>query len=64
MNPALTIASSVNPVDLLSTLTPGELVAADRCYPKWATMCQLRPEEPVRAVAGGGGPAGPGAPPA
>jgi hypothetical protein len=42
MNPALTFASSVNPVALLSTLTPGELVAADRRYPKWVTMCQLR----------------------
>jgi hypothetical protein len=27
---------------LLSTLTPGELAAADPRYPKWATMCQLR----------------------
>jgi hypothetical protein len=27
---------------LLSTLTPGELGAADPRYPKWATMCQLR----------------------
>jgi hypothetical protein len=27
---------------LLSTLTLGELAAADPRYPKWATMCQLR----------------------
>jgi hypothetical protein len=27
---------------LLSTLTAAELAAADRRYPKWATMCQLR----------------------
>jgi hypothetical protein len=28
--------------DLLSALTPDALAAADRRYPKWATMCQLR----------------------
>jgi hypothetical protein len=27
---------------LLSTLTPDALAVADRRYPKWATMCQLR----------------------
>jgi hypothetical protein len=27
---------------LVSSLTDSELVAADRRYPKWATMCQLR----------------------
>ena len=42
MNPALTIASPAGPASLLSTLTEGELAAADRRYPKWATMCQLR----------------------
>lgn len=30
------------PAALLSTLTTAELAAADRRYPKWATMCQLR----------------------
>jgi hypothetical protein len=42
MTSALTIPSSVGPTALLSTLTEGELAAADRRYPKWATMCQLR----------------------
>ncbi len=30
------------PAALLSTLTTADLAAADRRYPKWATMCQLR----------------------
>jgi hypothetical protein len=30
------------PAALLSRLTAAELAAADRRYPKWATMCQLR----------------------
>jgi hypothetical protein len=29
-------------VALLSSLTPDELAAVERRYPKWATMCQLR----------------------
>lgn len=37
-----TIPSSAPSAALLSTLTGGELAAADRRYPKWATMCQLR----------------------
>jgi hypothetical protein len=35
-------ASSARPAAVLSTLTQAELTAADRRYPKWATMCQLR----------------------
>jgi hypothetical protein len=31
-----------NSVALLNTLTDSELTAANRRYPKWATMCQLR----------------------
>jgi hypothetical protein len=42
MTPATTIPGSVPSAALLSTLTEGELLAADRRYPKWATMCQLR----------------------
>jgi hypothetical protein len=33
---------TATPAALLSTLTAAELAAADRRYPKWATMCQLR----------------------
>jgi len=40
MTPA--IPSSASSAALLSTLTEDELAAADRRYPKWATMCQLR----------------------
>ena len=35
-------ARSAGATALLSTLTDAELAAADRRYPKWATMCQLR----------------------
>lgn len=42
MTDALTLSSSVGSAVLLSSLTDGELAAADRCYPKWATLCQLR----------------------
>jgi hypothetical protein len=42
----LTLARPVlacgTPAALLSTLTGAQLAAADRRYPKWATMCQLR----------------------
>lgn len=36
------VPSSDLPAAMLSTLTEDELNAADRRYPKWATMCQLR----------------------
>lgn len=36
------IPSSAPSATLLSALTEDELTAADRRYPKWATMCQLR----------------------
>lgn len=36
-----TVTATATP-GLLSTLTAAELAAADRRYPKWATMCQLR----------------------
>lgn len=36
------IPRSSCPTALLSALTDGELAAADRRYPKWATMCHLR----------------------
>jgi hypothetical protein len=39
---ALRVPRSTSPTALLSVLTDGELAAADRRYPKWATMCQLR----------------------
>jgi hypothetical protein len=42
MTPAKTFAGSAPSVALLSTLTEDELAGADRRYPKWATMCQLR----------------------
>jgi hypothetical protein len=42
MTPAAISPGSVPPTALLSTLTGDELVAVDRRYPKWATMCQLR----------------------
>jgi hypothetical protein len=42
MTPAKTIPSSAASAALLSSLTDDELLAADRRYPKWATMCQLR----------------------
>jgi hypothetical protein len=42
MTPATTSPCSAPSAVLLSTLTEGELLAADRRYPKWATMCQLR----------------------
>jgi hypothetical protein len=42
MNPAATITSSAVSPLLLSSLTEDELMGADRRYPKWATMCQLR----------------------
>lgn len=42
MTPATTIPSSAVSAVLLSALTEDELAAADRRYPKWATMCQLR----------------------
>jgi hypothetical protein len=38
----LRISRSTGPTALLSALTDGELAAADRRYPKWATMCHLR----------------------
>jgi hypothetical protein len=38
----LRIPTSTGPTALLSVLTDSELAAADRRYPKWATMCQLR----------------------
>jgi hypothetical protein len=42
MTPAATIRNSAVSAALLSTLTEDELAAADRRYPKWVTMCQLR----------------------
>ena len=42
MTPAATIPSSAVSAALLSSLTEDELMGADRRYPKWATMCQLR----------------------
>jgi len=42
MTSAPAIASVAGAAALLSTLTETGLAAADRCYPKWATMCQLR----------------------
>jgi hypothetical protein len=35
-------ASGTSPAALLSALSGERLLAADRRYPKWATMCQLR----------------------
>jgi hypothetical protein len=42
MTTATTTPSSAVSATLLSTLTEDELAAADRRYPKWVTMCQLR----------------------
>jgi hypothetical protein len=42
MTSAATIPSSAGSAPLLSSLTENELMGADRRYPKWATMCQLR----------------------
>jgi len=42
MTPATTIPSSAQSAALLSSLTEDQLAGADRRYPKWATMCQLR----------------------
>lgn len=42
MTPAIAAPGSAPSTALLSTLTEDELAAADRRYPKWATMCQLR----------------------
>lgn len=42
MTAAATIPSSAVSAPLLSSLTEDELMGADRRYPKWATMCQLR----------------------
>jgi hypothetical protein len=42
MTPASALARPASPAALLSTLTPAALAAADRRYPKWATICQLR----------------------
>jgi hypothetical protein len=42
MTSAATIPSSAMSAPLLSSLTEDELMGADRRYPKWATMCQLR----------------------
>lgn len=42
MTLAVTIPSSAESAPLLSSLTEEELVGAERQYPKWATMCQLR----------------------
>jgi hypothetical protein len=42
MTSATRIPSSAPLTVLLSTLTEDELAAANRRYPKWATMCQLR----------------------
>ena len=42
MTSAAALARAADPATLLSTLTPAALAAADRRYPKWATMCQLR----------------------
>jgi hypothetical protein len=42
MTPATTIPSSAPSAAPLSTLTEDELAGADRQYPKWATMCELR----------------------
>ena len=42
MTSAATIPSSAGSAPLLSSLTEDELMGANRRYPKWATMCQLR----------------------
>jgi hypothetical protein len=42
MTSATTIPSSAVSTALLSALSEDGLAAADRRYPKWATMCQLR----------------------
>jgi hypothetical protein len=42
MTAAATSPSSAMSAALLSSLTEDELMGADRRYPKWATMCQLR----------------------
>jgi hypothetical protein len=42
MTSAATIPSPAVSAPLLSSLTEEELIGADRRYPKWSTMCQLR----------------------
>jgi hypothetical protein len=42
MTPAAPMLTPAASAPLLSTLAEDELIGADRRYPKWATMCQLR----------------------